>query len=169
MDAALTQFHQYREVFRREGLWVNDDFSLPRQHALIHYVPSIRLFGSPNGICSSSTESKHIRAVKRPYRRSSKFKPLGQILRTNTRLSKLAAATVSWKSVGMLAGSTMDAARAELGLDDEGEEEQEVIDEGEGEAMDEDGEAVESKVLLTQRHGAWHTLSLQHCYLHDKL
>jgi hypothetical protein len=154
MEAALARFHHYREVFRREGLWINNEFSFPRQHALVHYVLSIKLFGSPNGICSSITESKHIRAVKRPYRRSSKYKPLGQILRTNTRLSKLASAAVLFKTAGMLIGTAIDSARIELGLDDDDNEAWEVLDDEEGEAMDEDGEAVESKVELAQRHGA---------------
>jgi hypothetical protein len=152
MEAALERFQHHRKVFR--GLWVNGNFSLPRQHALVHYVPSIKLFGSPNGICSSITESKPIRAVKQPYRRSSKFKPLGQILRTNTRLSKLTAATVSFKAAGMLVGTAVDSAHVEIGLEEDAEEEWEMRDDEEGEAMDEDGEAVESKVELAQRHGA---------------
>jgi hypothetical protein len=153
MEAALARFHQYREVFRHEGLWIKDEFLFPRQHALVHYVLSIKLFGSPNGICSSITESKHIRAVKWPYRRSSKYKPLRQILRTNTRLSKLASAAVLFKTAGMLIGTAIDSAHIELGLDDD-DEAWEVLDDEEGEAMDEDGEAVESKVELAQRHGA---------------
>jgi hypothetical protein len=44
-----------------------DGFALPRQHALVHYLMLIRLFGLPNGLCSSITESKHIKAVKQPW------------------------------------------------------------------------------------------------------
>jgi hypothetical protein len=90
MDNLLTQFQELREVFRDED--VRSNFALPRQHALVHYTTSIRLFGSPNGLCSSITESKHICAVKEPWRRTNRKNPLIQILEVNNRLSKLAAA-----------------------------------------------------------------------------
>ncbi|KAI0072076.1 hypothetical protein K474DRAFT_1686802 [Panus rudis PR-1116 ss-1] len=91
MDAALRRFHDLRQIFIDEDIRP-DGFCLPRQHSLHHYIRSIRLFGSPNGLCSSITESKHIPAVKRPWRRSSKNNPLIQIFNINTRLSKIAAA-----------------------------------------------------------------------------
>ncbi|KAJ7362401.1 hypothetical protein DFH08DRAFT_683551, partial [Mycena albidolilacea] len=37
-------------------------------------------------------ESRHITAVKKPWRRSSRYNALGQMLLTNQRLDKLAAA-----------------------------------------------------------------------------
>lgn len=83
---------------RPEGL------SLPRQHSLVHYKAVIQLFGSPNGLCSSITESKHIKAVKEPWRRSSHYKALGQMLLTNQRLDKLAASRVDFIARGMLSG-----------------------------------------------------------------
>ncbi|KAF8812067.1 hypothetical protein BYT27DRAFT_7221263 [Phlegmacium glaucopus] len=46
---------------------VHKSISLPRQHALPHYLTSITLCGSPNGLCLSITESKHIKAVKEPW------------------------------------------------------------------------------------------------------
>jgi hypothetical protein len=100
IDAEIERFHQEREIFIKVG--VRDDFSLPRQHSLMHYSSLIRLFGAPNGICSSITESKHIQAVKKPWRRSSRNHPLGQMLLTNQRLDKLAAARVDFESRGML-------------------------------------------------------------------
>jgi hypothetical protein len=102
LEDALRRFHKYREIFITTG--VRDDFSLPRQHSLSHYPLLIRQFGAPNGLCSSITESKHIKAVKEPWRRSSKFNALGQMLRTNTRLDKLAAAHVDFTARGMLDG-----------------------------------------------------------------
>ncbi|KAF8957103.1 hypothetical protein BDZ97DRAFT_120310 [Flammula alnicola] len=59
-------------------------------------------FGAPNGLCSSITESKHIKAVKEPWRRSSHFEALAQMLVTNQRLDKLAAARVDFRARGML-------------------------------------------------------------------
>ncbi|OAX31653.1 hypothetical protein K503DRAFT_727701 [Rhizopogon vinicolor AM-OR11-026] len=102
LEDALRRFHKYREIFITTG--VRDDFSLPRQHSLSHYPLLIRQFGAPNGLCSSITESKHIKAVKEPWRRSSKFNALGQMLRTNTRLDKLVAAHVDFTARGMLDG-----------------------------------------------------------------
>ncbi|KAG2123899.1 hypothetical protein BD769DRAFT_1359170, partial [Suillus cothurnatus] len=49
------------------------------------------LFSTPNSLCSSITESKHIKAVKEPWHRSSHFNALGQMLQTNQWLDKLAA------------------------------------------------------------------------------
>jgi hypothetical protein len=66
-------------------------FSLPRQHAMVHYPQLIRLFAAPNGVCTSITESKHIRAVKEPWRLSSRNNALFQMLTTNQRLDQLSA------------------------------------------------------------------------------
>ena len=117
MDAAIASFHHEREIFRDVG--VRDDFSLPRQHSLRHYCYMIQQFGAPNGLCSSITESKHIKAVKEPWHRSSRNEPLGQMLLTNQRLDKLAAARVDFTSRGMLDGSLMAANMPVPPLNDE--------------------------------------------------
>lgn len=111
MDAALARFHEYRTIFEELDIRPNG-FSLPRQHSLVHYVRSIKLFGSPNGLCSSITESKHITAVKRPWRRSSRRNPLLQIITTITRLQKLAAIRVKFNALKMLDGDIIDASVA---------------------------------------------------------
>lgn len=90
IDDALTRFHRDRVIFKALGVR-KDGLSIPRQHSLIHYKESIQLFGSPNGLCTSITESMHIRAVKEPYRRTNKFQALGQMLVINQRLGKVAA------------------------------------------------------------------------------
>ncbi|KAH6904046.1 hypothetical protein BKA70DRAFT_1373674 [Coprinopsis sp. MPI-PUGE-AT-0042] len=89
LDTLLLSFHRNREIFREVG--VRDGFSLPRQHSMVHYRRSIEMFGAPNGLCSSITESKHIKAVKRPYRRSNHNCPLGQMLLINQRIDKIIA------------------------------------------------------------------------------
>jgi hypothetical protein len=106
LEDALACFHKYRTIFETVGIRP-DGISLPRQHSLVHYHPLIRLFGAPNGLCSSITESKHIRAVKEPWRRSSRNQPLGQMLVTNQRLDQLAAAETSFMNRGMLDGLCM--------------------------------------------------------------
>jgi len=107
LDDALQRFHHHREIFRESGIRM--DFNLPRQHSLIHYLKLIRAFGAPNGLCSSITESKHIKAVKEPWRRSSRFEALRQMLLTNQRLDKLAAARVDFTERGMLKGTCLSS------------------------------------------------------------
>ncbi|KAF8914518.1 hypothetical protein CPB85DRAFT_1503406 [Mucidula mucida] len=49
-------------------------------HAMKHYFDNIVAFGPPNSLCSSITESRHIIALKKPWRRSNRY---------NVRLDKL--------------------------------------------------------------------------------
>lgn len=106
MNDALARFHRYRTIFEDCGVRP-DGFCLPRQHSMAHYVSLIRAFGAPNGLCSSITESKHIKSIKRPYRRSNKFDALGQILLINQWLDKLAAAWVDFTKRKMLEGTCL--------------------------------------------------------------
>ena len=105
VDNALACFHRHREIFRHVG--VRDNFNLPRQHSLVHYHQMIQMFGAPNGLCSSITESKHIKAVKKPWRRSNKHEPLVQMLTTNQCVDKLAAARVHYDARDMLSRSIL--------------------------------------------------------------
>ncbi|KAG1892811.1 hypothetical protein F4604DRAFT_1876051 [Suillus subluteus] len=113
---ALSRYHQHRTIFVESGAITT--FSLPRQHSLVHYIYLIWQFGAPNGLCSSITESKHIKAVKEPWRRSSKYNALGQMLVTNQRLDKLAAARVDFANRGMLDSTCLAAELEALGLAD---------------------------------------------------
>jgi hypothetical protein len=108
LDDALQAFHQHHEIFRTSGVRL-DGFNLLRQHSLVHYIKLIRAFGAPNGLCSSITESKHIKAVKEPWRRSSHFEALSQMLLTNQRLDKIAAACVDFVNCGMLEGTCLSS------------------------------------------------------------
>lgn len=100
----VAKFHELRDVFISLG--VRGTMALPRQHALSHYALSIQLFGSPNGLCSSITESKHIPVIKKTWRRSNRFKALAQIVLTLLRLDKMAALFRSFTSQGMMRGTT---------------------------------------------------------------
>ncbi|KAG1878456.1 hypothetical protein C8R48DRAFT_804965 [Suillus tomentosus] len=113
IEDALSRFHHYREIFKTSG--TIPTFSLPRQHSLKHYIQNIRLFAAPNGLCSSITENKHIKAVKEPWRRSSRFRALGQMLLINQQLDKISAARVEFTRRGMLAGTCLSAAMNALG------------------------------------------------------
>jgi hypothetical protein len=78
LEQALERFHHYRTIFVETG--VRKGFNIPQQHFLCHYAALIRAYSAPNGLCSSITESKHIKAVKKPWWRSSCYKALGQLL-----------------------------------------------------------------------------------------
>ena len=115
LSDALERFHKYRVIFTECGVRT-DGFALPRQHSLVHYLALIRAFGAPNGLCSSITESKHIKAVKEPWRHSSRFEALGQMLLTNQRLDKLAASRVDFTKRGMLNGTCIERTLATLSM-----------------------------------------------------
>jgi hypothetical protein len=83
---------------------------------MVHYPSLIRLFGAPNGVCSSITESKHIRAVKEPWRRSSRNNALFQMLTTNQRLDQLSAARVEFTKRGMLHRTLLESVAAANGI-----------------------------------------------------
>lgn len=115
LDDALERFHRYRKIFQESGVRPTG-FNLPRQHSMIHYHKLIRAFGAPNGLCSSITESKHIKAVKEPWRRSNRFEALSQMLLTNQRLDKLAASRVNFANRGMLQGTCLSYILENLGI-----------------------------------------------------
>ena len=132
VETALQSFHRDREIFRDSGVRPSG-FSLPRQHSLMHYRHLIQQFGAPNGLCSSITESKHIVAVKKPWRRSNKHKALGQMLLANQRMDKLSALSIH-----------LQATDAQQG--DEDEEDEEGEEGGEGEKGEEGGEDEEDEM-----------------------
>ena len=107
IDAAITRFHRERNIFIETG--VRKTFKLPRQHSLSHYHFLIQQFGAPNGLCSSITECLHITAVKKPWRRSNRNEPLGQMLLTNQRLDKLAMSRVDFDSRELLNGPLLSS------------------------------------------------------------
>jgi hypothetical protein len=112
VETEIDRFHELREIFVEVG--VRTAISLPRQHALMHYPRGIRYFGSLNGICSTITESKHIKAVKEPWRRSSRYDALYQMLRTISRGEQLSALHFTFASKGMLRDTTTSYTAQEL-------------------------------------------------------
>lgn len=139
---ALNRFHKERTIFEDVGIRANG-FSLPRQHSLKHYYQAVRQFGAPNGLCSSITESKHIKAVKQPWRRSNRFNALGQMLTTNSRIDKLVAARVDFEARGLLDTPVTQAVNLHVqDMPDVQDDEDEVV---EG--------AVEAEVVLARTPG----------------
>ncbi|KAF8487903.1 hypothetical protein F5888DRAFT_1796499 [Russula emetica] len=85
---SLARFHHYRTFFVGTAGVKGEFISLPHQHSLLHYI-----------------QSKHIKAVKEPWRRSSHYKALIQMLKTISRLEKLAAARRAFTQLGMMDGT----------------------------------------------------------------
>ena len=106
IQECLEHFYHCCAIFEVLGVHPNE-FTLLQQHSLAHYPHLIHMFGAPNSLCSSITESKHIPSTKKPYHRSNHCNALGQILLTNQRLDKLAAAHANFKSRGMLRGMVL--------------------------------------------------------------
>ena len=104
MQASINRFHLYQDSFVEAGVCELHS-TPPRQHSIMHYIRSIRLFGALNGLCTSITESKHIKAIKELWRRSNHFNALRQMLVINQHLDKLAAAHVHFARRGMLGGT----------------------------------------------------------------
>ena len=69
---------------------------------MVHYCTLIELFGAPNRLCLSITESLHIKVVKVPWQHSNQFEVLSQMLLTNQQLDKLAAAHLVFTQKGMI-------------------------------------------------------------------
>ncbi|KAF8128116.1 hypothetical protein EV363DRAFT_1400617 [Boletus edulis] len=148
----LEHFHKYREIFIATN--VRSNFALPRQHAMKHYPKLIRLFGAPNGLCSSITESKHM------YQgRQTTFNALKQMLLTNQRIDKLAASLVNFTARGMfIEPSVMSHLHDEdthggRGADSNDVNQQaghaeEEEEHDEGEESDDEGGAVEGEQVL---------------------
>ncbi|KAI6043361.1 hypothetical protein EDC04DRAFT_2562900, partial [Pisolithus marmoratus] len=113
IDDVLSRFHLFCEVFWNTG--VIKTFSPPQQHVMKHYHYLICQFGALNGLCSSITELKHIKAVKCLYWHTNHLQALGQIFLINQRLDKLTAAHADFKRHGMLNGSFLSQAFQALG------------------------------------------------------
>ncbi|KAF8257006.1 hypothetical protein EI94DRAFT_1774697 [Lactarius quietus] len=100
----VAKYHELHDVFLTTGTLKT--VSLPRQHALSHYHFSIQLFGSPNGLCSSITESKHRVSVKDNWYRSNHNNALPQMTKSLLWWETLAALHCYFTSLGMLKGTT---------------------------------------------------------------
>jgi len=165
------RFHHHHKIFQESGVRPTG-FSLPRQHSLVHYRRHIEKFGAPNGLSSSITESKHITAVKKPWRQSNHYEALNQMLTINARNDKLAAARIDFSSHGMLEGTCLSEilkrvqntpqdidngcdSDSSLDIDSNGSEGGQDLDadEDEDQTGPADGPAALSDVVLAQKRG----------------
>lgn len=66
LDDALSRFHDNKEVFIDLG--ARTQFNFPKLHSLIHYVSSIKLFGTTDNYNTEQSERLHIDFAKDAYR-----------------------------------------------------------------------------------------------------
>ena len=66
LEESLVQFHSNKDVF--VDLGVREHFNLPKIHSLLHYGPSITLFGTTDNYNTEQTERLHIDFTKNAYR-----------------------------------------------------------------------------------------------------
>ncbi|THH20201.1 hypothetical protein EW146_g1111 [Bondarzewia mesenterica] len=66
LDDALKRFHANKDIFLEIG--VREDFNLPKLHALVHYVASIKLLGTTDNFNTEYSERLHIDFTKDAYR-----------------------------------------------------------------------------------------------------
>ena len=62
---------------------------LPKIHALAHYIPRIRTWGTPDNFDTEYTEHQHIKDAKEPYRKTNKIDPIRQMVKHVERRSAL--------------------------------------------------------------------------------
>ncbi|KAH9015234.1 hypothetical protein EDB85DRAFT_2076369 [Lactarius pseudohatsudake] len=66
LDSSLARFHDNKAVF--VDLGVREHFNIPKLHLLMHYSPSIALFGTTDNYNTEQTEWLHIDFTKDAYR-----------------------------------------------------------------------------------------------------
>ncbi|KAI0039298.1 hypothetical protein FA95DRAFT_1504352 [Auriscalpium vulgare] len=66
LEKALKAFHDSKFIF--EELGIRQGFNIPKLHAMLHYVASIRAFGTTDNYNTEATERLHIDYAKDAYR-----------------------------------------------------------------------------------------------------
>lgn len=65
LEDAVSRYHSNKDIFIDLG--VRDNFNMAKIHSLIHYGPSIRLFGATDNYNTEQTERLHIDLTKNAY------------------------------------------------------------------------------------------------------
>ncbi|KAF8257401.1 hypothetical protein EI94DRAFT_1630996, partial [Lactarius quietus] len=79
LEASLMCFHNNKDIFLDLG--IRDNFNLPKIHSMIHYMPSICLFGTTDGYNTEQTERLHCLLAKGAFCASNRKDTGGQMLR----------------------------------------------------------------------------------------
>ena len=78
MSAALDTFHINKSIFIE--LQIRDNFDFPKLHSLLHYAPSIQLFGTTDNYNTEHTERLHIDLAKNAYAATNHKDELSQMI-----------------------------------------------------------------------------------------
>jgi len=97
LDDALTRFHQHQDYFIKLG--VREDFNIPKFHSLLHYITSIKLFGTTDNYNTELFERLHIGFAKEGWRASNRKGEFPQMINWLSRHEKIAAFEVYLKSL----------------------------------------------------------------------
>ncbi|KAG8784462.1 hypothetical protein FRC12_018682 [Ceratobasidium sp. 428] len=81
LEHALAEFHQYKNVIIREGIFENNSRfdRIAKLHAISHYAECIRQMGTPDGYSTEGPEHLHIECAKKGWRASNKVRPTKQM------------------------------------------------------------------------------------------
>ncbi|KAN0141046.1 hypothetical protein V8E53_000802 [Lactarius tabidus] len=81
LDNSLTRFHSNKDVFLDVG--VRKHFDLLKIHSLLHYIPSIHLFGTTDNYNTEQMECLHIELTKNAYGASNRKDEYYQMMTWN--------------------------------------------------------------------------------------
>ena len=83
LQQALDDFHTVKDVFIEVGC--REHFNIPKLHLLVHYVDSIKMFGSLDGLNTEHSERLHINYAKKAYAASNRKDYTIQMMKWLTR------------------------------------------------------------------------------------
>jgi hypothetical protein len=118
LEAALLMFHNNKHVFVDEGIRTSEGFNIPKLHAALHYLFSIRSRGTADGFNSEASERLHIDYAKVAYNKTSKkdyiIAVCEKLVKTqiNTKLAQITCKTCvghisrTTHSIGLISFST---------------------------------------------------------------
>lgn len=89
MEDALDLFHQNKTIFLSDELGIREHLNIPKLHSLVHYVESIRNFGTTDNYNTEAFERFHIDMAKEGWRASNFRNEVPQMTRWLERQEKI--------------------------------------------------------------------------------
>ncbi|KAG9123597.1 hypothetical protein FRC07_014605, partial [Ceratobasidium sp. 392] len=82
LEQSLADFHQFKNVLIREGLFKNDKRfdQISKLHALTHWTHCIRKMGTPDNFSTEGPEHLHITCAKQGWQALNKIRPTKQMV-----------------------------------------------------------------------------------------
>lgn len=87
LNDALQSFHKHKDFFIRMG--VRKDINIPKFHALLHYIESIKLFGATDNYNTETFERFHIDFAKEGWKASNRRDEFPQMITWLSRQEKI--------------------------------------------------------------------------------